>query len=70
MDRMSNAYYKDKEVREQIDQVLEKNARMFANLGNTSTPDEVKWAKNKERQRLKRVQHLDPVTVGSMLLED
>ena len=70
MDRMSNEYYKDKEVREQIDQVLKKNARMFANLGNTSTPDEVKWAKNKERQRLKRVQHLDPVTVGSMLIED
>ena len=70
MDRMSNAYYKDPEVREQIDKVLETNARMFANLGNTSTPDEVKWAKNKERQRLKRVQHLDPVTVGSMLIGD
>lgn len=70
MDRMSNAYYKDPEVRAQIDKVLETNARMFANLGNTSTPDEIKWAKNKERQRLKRVQHLDPVTVGSMLIED
>ncbi len=70
MDRMNTRYYKEPKVREQIDEVLQANARMFANLGNTSTPNEVQQAKAKERERLKGIKHLDPVTVGSLLIDD
>lgn len=68
VDRMSTPYYQNITVRKIIDEVLQKNASMFANLGNTSTKKEKELAKLKERQSLLNVRHLDPQTIDSLVL--
>ena len=68
VDRMSTPYYQSITVRKAIDEVLKKNASMFANLGNTSTKKEKELAKLKERKSLLNVRHLDPQTIDSLVL--
>jgi|TARA_R100000479_G_scaffold176179_1_gene129469 ABC-type transporter lipoprotein component MlaA len=68
VDRMSTPYYQSITVRKAIDEVLQKNASMFANLGNTSTKKEKELAKLKERESLLNVRHLDPQTIDSLVL--
>ena len=68
VDRMNTPYYQSITVRKAIDEVLQKNASMFANLGNTSTRDEKELAKLKERESLLSVRHLDPHTIDSLVL--
>lgn len=68
VDRMNTPYYQSITVRKAIDEVLQKNASMFANLGNTSTRDEKELAKLKERESLLSVRHLDPQTIDSLVL--
>ena len=68
VDRMSTPYYQSITVRKAIDEVLKKNASMFANLGNTSTKKEKELAKLKERESLLNVRHLDPQTIDSLVL--
>ena len=68
VDRMSTPYYQSITVRKAIDEVLQKNASMFANLGNTSTKDEKELAKLKERESLLSVRYLDPQTIDSLVL--
>ncbi len=65
---MNTPYYQSITVRKAIDEVLQKNASMFANLGNTSTRDEKELAKLKERESLLSVRHLDPQTIDSLVL--
>ncbi len=65
---MSTPYYQSITVRKAIDEVLQKNASMFANLGNTSTKKEKELAKLKERESLLNVRHLDPQTIDSLVL--
>jgi hypothetical protein len=62
-------YYTNEEAREKIDEVLEKNAIMFTQLGKDSTKDEIQWAKDKEQTRLKRVHHLDEIFINRMLID-
>ena len=68
VDRMNTPYYQSITVRKAIDEVLQKNASMCANLGNTSTRDEKELAKLKGRESLLSVRHLDPQTIDSLVL--
>ena len=66
---MDSPYYTNEEAREKIDEVLEKNAIMFIQLGKDSTKEEIQEAKDKEQTRLKRVHHLDEVFINRMLID-
>jgi len=68
VDRMNTPYYQSTTVRKAIDDVLQKNASMFANLGSTSTKKEKELAKMKEKESLLSVRHLDPQTIDSLVL--
>lgn len=67
--RMSAPYFTNSEIRKEIDEVLQKNASMFAHLGQDTPKIERERAKRKERQRLQKILHLDPTTVGTMLID-
>lgn len=59
---METPYYTDPIVRTRIDEILQKCATLFSNLG-TSTNFDVQTplrAKETERQWLKEIQELDP----------
>lgn len=59
---MNSPYYTDPAVRDRIDQILQKCATLFSNLG-TSTNFDVQntiTAKQTEKQWLKEIQLLDP----------
>jgi hypothetical protein len=68
VDRMNTPYYQSITVRKAIDDVLQKNASMFANLGNTSTKEEKELAKLKEKESLLGIRNLDPQTIDSLVL--
>jgi len=53
----------------EIDQVLERNAQLFQNLGTDSTKTEVQAAKVQERKNLKSVRHYDPELVDRLLID-
>ena len=50
-----------------IDEVLERNAQLFQNLGIDSTKAEVQAAKVQERKNLRAVRAEDPELVGRLL---
>jgi hypothetical protein len=55
-------YYTDPEVRERIDTILKNCANLFSNLGTYTTFDvqDIRIAKQLERQWLNEIQELDP----------
>ena len=56
-------YYTDPEVREKIDTILKNCANLFSNLGTYTTFDvqDIRIAKQLERQWLNEIQELDPI---------
>lgn len=50
-----------------IDCVLEQNARLFTNLGMEHSRSDYEKAKVTERQKLRRIQHLDPDKIGRLI---
>ena len=57
---MNYYYYKDAEVREQIDELLQQNATIQANLGIDSTAEEREEAKRKWMELAKQIREIDP----------
>jgi low affinity Fe/Cu permease len=57
---MNYYYYQDAEVREQIDELLQKNATIQANLGTESTTEEREEAKRKWMELAKQIREIDP----------
>tara|TARA_R110000803_G_scaffold63964_7_gene124733 strand:+ start:69 stop:275 length:207 start_codon:yes stop_codon:yes gene_type:complete len=51
-----------------IDCVLKQNADSFANLGSDSSKSEYDKAKVKERQKLRKVAHLDREKINRLLI--
>lgn len=62
-------YYQDKEIRAQIDAVLEANHIAVAYLGCDSTKTERETVKVEERKSLRAIKHLDPEFVNRLLTE-
>jgi hypothetical protein len=55
-------YYSDPEIKNKIDDILQKCASLFSNLG-TNTPQDVKdikTAKQTEQEWLEKIKELDP----------
>jgi hypothetical protein len=61
------AYYNDPEHKKVIDCVLKQNAVMFANLGTDCSRSEYEKAKVKERQKLRKIYHLDEDKIGRLI---
>lgn len=61
------AYYNNKEHKKIIDCVLEQNAKLFQNLGTDCSKSEYEKAKVKERQKLRRILHLDEEKIGRLI---
>jgi len=57
---MNYYYYQDAEVREQIDELLQQNATIQANLGIDSTAEEREEAKRKWMELAKQIREIDP----------
>lgn len=57
---MNYYYYQDAEVREQIDELLQQNATIQANLGTESTSEEREEAKRKWMELAKQIREIDP----------
>ena len=57
---MNYYYYQDAEVREQIDELLQQNATIQANLGTESTGEEREEAKRKWMELAKQIREIDP----------
>ena len=57
---MNYYYYQDAEVREQIDELLQQNATIQANLGIESTSEEREEAKRKWMELAKQIREIDP----------
>jgi antitoxin component of MazEF toxin-antitoxin module len=57
---MNYYYYQDAEVREQIDELLQQNATIQANLGTDSTTEEREEAKRKWMELAKQIREIDP----------
>jgi hypothetical protein len=57
---MNYYYYQDAEVREQIDELLQQNATIQANLGTESTTEEREEAKRKWMELAKQIREIDP----------
>jgi low affinity Fe/Cu permease len=57
---MNYYYYQDAEVREQIDELLQQNATIQANLGIDSTTEEREEAKRKWMELAKQIREIDP----------
>jgi len=57
---MNYYYYQDAEVREQIDELLQQNATIQANLGTDSTTEEREEAKRKWMELAKKIREIDP----------
>ena len=62
-------YYKDPEIRAQIDDVLEANHIAVAYLGCDSTKTEREAVKLEERKSLRAIKHLDPEFIGRLITE-
>lgn len=61
------AYHDSKADKAIIDCVLQQNAQMFQNLGIDSTKSEYEKAKVAERNKLRKIQHLDPEKIGRLI---
>ena len=57
---MNYYYHQDAEVREQIDELLQQNATIQANLGEDSTAEEREEAKRKWMELAKQIREIDP----------
>ena len=57
---MNYYYYQDAEVREQIDELLQQNATIQANLEIESTAEEREEAKRKWKELAKQIREIDP----------
>ena len=61
------AYHNNSEHKKIIDCVLKQNAIMFTNLGSDCPKSDYEKAKVKERQKLRRIQHLDEEKIGRLI---
>lgn len=61
------AYHNNSEHKKIIDCVLKQNAVMFTNLGTDCPKSDYEKAKVKERQKLRRIQHLDEEKIGRLI---
>jgi hypothetical protein len=61
------AYHNDKEHKKIIDCVLQQNAKLFQNLGLDSSKSDYEKAKVKERQKLRKIMHLDEEKIGRLI---
>jgi hypothetical protein len=61
------AYHNSKADKTIIDCVLEQNAKLFQNLGTDCSKSDYEKAKVAERQKLRRIQHLDPEKIGRLI---
>lgn len=61
------AYHNNPEHKKIIDCVLKQNAIMFTNLGSDCPKSDYEKAKVKERQKLRRIQHLDEEKIGRLI---
>lgn len=53
----------------EVDEVLERNAKLFQNLGLDSTKTEINAAKAQERKNLRSVRHYAPELIDRLLLD-
>lgn len=61
------AYHDNTEHKKVIDCVLRRNAMLFANLGSDSSKEDYEKASQLELQRLKRIRHLDPDRIDTLI---
>lgn len=61
------AYHNSKADKTIIDCVLEQNAKLFQNLGTDCSRSDYEKAKVSERQKLRKIQHLDPEKIGRLI---
>ena len=61
------SYTDNSEHKHIIDCVLKQNALMFANLGSDSSRSDYEKAKIKERQKLRKIMHLDPEKIERLV---
>lgn len=61
------AYHNNKEHKKIIDCVLEQNAKMFQNLGTDSSKRDYEKAKVAERNKLRKIAHLDEEKIGRLI---
>lgn len=61
------AYHNNKEHKKIIDCVLQQNAKLFQNLGTDSSKSDYEKAKVKERQKLRKIMHLDEEKIGRLI---
>lgn len=63
------SYITDPIAKKVIDCVLRRNAKMFTELGQDSTPEEYAKARQLEKERLLRIRKFDPDKIDRMLIE-
>jgi len=61
------SYHDNSEHKKIIDCVLEQNAKMFTNLGTDCSKSDYEKAKIAERQKLRRIMHLDEEKIGRLI---
>ena len=61
------AYHNNPEHKKVIDCVLKQNAVMFANLGSDCSKSDYDKAKIKERQKLRKIHHLDEEEISRLI---
>lgn len=61
------AYHNNKEHKKIIDCVLEQNAKLFQNLGTDCSKSEYEKAKVAERQKLRRILHIDEEKISRLI---
>lgn len=61
------AYHDNPEHKKIIDCVLKQNAELFQNLGTDSPRTDYEKAKVSERQKLRKIQHLDEDKIGRLI---
>lgn len=61
------AYHDSKADKAIIDCVLEQNAKLFQNLGTDCSKSDYEKAKVTERQKLRKIMHLDPEKIGRLI---
>ena len=61
------AYHNNSEHKRIIDCVLEQNAKLFQNLGSDCSKAEYDKAKVAERQKLRKIMHLDEEKIARLI---
>ena len=61
------SYQDNKEHKRVIDCVLEQNAKVFQNLGIDCSKSDYNKAKIAERQKLRKIQHLDDEKISRLI---